>query len=929
MRKSTILLHLILCTCGAVSAQQGTIKGVIRDTSEQKELPNAVIAVLRQSDSIMQAFTRSQPGGAFIIKNIPPGQYLLMVTYPKFADYIEPFSIKSDSLFSFGPISLIRKSELLKEVIVTQKASAIRMKGDTLEFKADSFKVKEGATVEELLKKLPGIQVNSKGEITAQGEKVQKVLVDGEEFFGDDPTLVTQNLRADMVDRVQVFDKKSDQAAFTGIDDGQKTKTINLKLKDDKKNGYFGKVTAGGGTNGYFDDELMVNMFKKKEKLALYGILSNTGKTGLNWTDRNTYGQNIADIAEYDEDNGYFHIDGNFDELDNWNGSYQGQGYPTVKTGGVHYNNKWNDDRQTINGNYKFMQLSVNGENTTNTENILPDTLYYNNQHQTFNNQIFRNRADGNYEIKFDSTSSIKITADAGKDHKITSNHFTSQALAADSALINSSTRDVSTTADIQTLNSNIIWRKRLPKKGRTLSINFNEKYQSSTASGYLYSENNFYTKDTLSQQQLTDQYKDNHSQDIQLDSKLTYTEPLSGSSFIAANYGFALVNSSSDRSSFNKSASGKYTELDPLYSNDYRFNVFTHRGGLSYSLVKKQLRFSAGSNIGLTNFEQKDVHADTSSTRHFVNWYPQASLSWTFNPQSRLSLHYDGSTTQPTIQQIQPTSTNEDPLNIIIGNPALKPQFANNLSLNFNDYKILSQRYIYGGLRYTATQNFIGTRDNVDSTGKRVSQSVNLNGSNNFSGYAGYYFKWDKPGLGISINGNVSRQRFVNIVNDVLNATNSGNYALGIELNKSKEKKYEFDISGNAIYTRSVSSLYSNNTTSYWTYNIQPNAALYLPWKFELHTDAEINLRQKTVLFPTSNNTVRWNAWVGKKLLKKDPLLLKVMVNDLLNQNIGFNRTATSNYITQNTYSTIQRYFMVSLVWSFTKAGTAAPPQQ
>jgi len=358
------------------------------------------------------------------------------------------------------------KANLLKEVIVKQQISAIKVKGDTTEFAADSFKVQPNATVEDLLKQLPGIQVDKNGQITAQGEKVQKILVDGEEFFGDDPTLVTQNLRADMVDKVQVYDKKSDQATFTGIDDGEKQKTINLKLKDDKKNGYFGKINLGGGTNGYFDNQAMLNMFKKKEKFAAYGIVSNTGKTGLNWQDRNSYGESFASSFDYDENSGFMFIgNDNNDELDSWSGNYEGQGYPLVQTGGLHYNNKWDDDKQSINGNYKILQLHVDGSSATNSQYILPDTLYYNNENQSFANSILRNRINGTYEFQFDSTSSLKLYADGGDDHKITNSIYNSEALASDSSLVNQGNRKISTTGDNRTANSNLLWRKKLKKK--------------------------------------------------------------------------------------------------------------------------------------------------------------------------------------------------------------------------------------------------------------------------------------------------------------------------------------------------------------------------------------------------------------------------------------------------------------------------------
>src|SRR3984957_2158448 len=350
MSKLTGLLLLSLLTFTAVRAQT-RISGTITDTAEKKPLPGSAVLLLRAADSIMVQFTRAAGSGDFRFSHIPTGHYLLLVTYPSYADYVDELEVKDSLPLVLPPIGMVLKSKLLETVVVNGSKGSMRIKGDTTEFTADSFKTQQNATVEDLLKKLPGIQVDSKGQITAQGETVKKVLVDGEEFFGDDPTLVTQNLRADMVDKVQVYDKKSDQATFTGIDDGQRDKTINLKLKDSKKNGYFGRLTAGAGTDGYFDEELMANYFKQKEKLAAYGILSNTGKTGLNWQDRDTYGQSFASNLDVDASTGSITYTGPAnDDLDTWNGQYSGQGFPTVKTGGLHFNNKWDNDLQSLNG---------------------------------------------------------------------------------------------------------------------------------------------------------------------------------------------------------------------------------------------------------------------------------------------------------------------------------------------------------------------------------------------------------------------------------------------------------------------------------------------------------------------------------------------------------------------------------------------------
>jgi hypothetical protein len=921
MPKPSFLLICCVFFCVSVRAQSSHIAGIVTDTLEKKALMNASILLLRPADSILIRHTRTDAGGRFQLQTVSPGHYLLLVTYPAYADYVDELEVKDSGNIQLPPIPMELRSRLL-EAVVVKGTGAVRIKGDTTEFNADSFRTEAGASVEDLLKKLPGIQVDRNGKITAQGETVKKVLVDGEEFFGDDPTLVTQNLRADMIDKVQVYDKKSDQAVFTGIDDGQRDKTINLKLKDSKKNGYFGRVTAGAGTDGYYDEELMANYFRKKEKIAAYGILSNTGKTGLNWSERDNYGQSVLGSADVDASTGSISITGNGDDLDSWSGRFEGQGFPTVKTGGLHYNNKWNDDLQSLNGNYKYMDLAVTGNSNTNSQYILPDSVYYNTQRQVFNNRIIRQTLDGTYEMKFDSTASVKIMANGGTDHKTTFDGYQSAYLAHDSSLVNSNNRTTSTTGDNHVVNSNLLFRKRFAKAGRTLSLDIRENYNDNASSGYLYSDTKFYSAGNPVSDSLVDQFKDYHTTTLLIDSKATYTEPLSKTSFLVANYGVQVNNSHSDRDSYNKGSGGKYSMLDSIYSNDYEYNVLTNRTGLAYRFSGKKLRFAAGTDIGISRFDQRDLHADTTSTRRFVNWYPTASFSYSFTSMRRISLQYNGVTTQPSVTQIQPIFTNEDPLNIYIGNPSLRPEFGNRLSLFFDDYKVLTDRGIWANIWSNYTANNISTSDHVDSAGRSIHQYVNVNANWAINEYLSYSFKWKKPDIRFNIHSSANQNSNESIVNDLPNDTRSGTYSLGSGLYKSKEKKYSFGIDFNASYTTSRSSIYSGVVTQYWTYEIQPSGELYLPLKFQIHADADINLRQKTPTFPNNNNTVMINAWIGKKLLKHDALLIKVAVNDLLNQNIGFNRTVNSNFISQNTYSTIKRFAMLSVVWNFNKAG-------
>ncbi len=357
-----LIVFLLLCSFAAGAQSGAGISGRVADTVNNNRLGNTSVVLIRSRDTTLAAFTRADYTGAFRLMVPEAGKYRVLISYPGFADYTDELELKPDAVTELGLLPMTSGTHLLKEFVLRKKVSAIAVRGDTTEYNADSFAVREGATVEELLKKLPGLQVSKDGKISAQGEQVQKILVDGEEFFSDDPAVVTKSLQAAYVDKVQVYDKKSDQAAFTGIDDGEKTKTINLTLKEDKKRGVFGKAIAGAGPSlskdrrdGFYEGTAMANAFRGKRQISVFGIGSNTGKIGLNWSDRDRFGS--GNNRQFDEESGamYSISSNNDDDLSgSWNGSYNGEGLPSVLTGGVHYANKWAGDKQHLSANYRY-----------------------------------------------------------------------------------------------------------------------------------------------------------------------------------------------------------------------------------------------------------------------------------------------------------------------------------------------------------------------------------------------------------------------------------------------------------------------------------------------------------------------------------------------------------------------------------------------
>lgn len=925
MIKKIIWLALFFGSAICAFAQEAIVKGSVTDTSEKKSLANSVIAILRKSDSVLVGFTRSDKAGNFILKKLPAGKSIIMVSYPSYADYVEEAELTQSSTVDLGKIFMTQKSQLLQEVIVSN-AGAIRIKGDTTEYKADSFHLKAGATVEDLLKKLPGIQVDKNGKITAQGEAVQKVLVDGEEFFSDDPTIVTQNMLSDAIDKVQVYDKKSDQATFTGVDDGQKTKTIDLKLKDNRKKGYFGKAELGTDASKYWNNSVMLNAFKGKRKLSAYGIMANTGKTGLSWQESNNYGN--SSNLEMTDDGGIYLSFGGGDDFSS--GSFYGEGLPKSWNGGALYSNKWDNDKISLNTGYQYKKLNTEARGLTQSKYILPDTLYYNNENGNSFSSRYRNTLNGTYEYQLDSSSSLKVTAQGYTGKSINVNNSYSESLDELGKFVNTSNRHTSSEADNKNLNSTLLYRKKFKKIGRTISLNINQNYNSTQSDGFLNADYKYFDgTGQVKKAETTDQQKLKDNSRSAVSGRFVYTEPLSKRAILEFNYSLNNTNGRSGITTLEKFPGGgaKYENIIDSLTNDYSLNVLTNSAGLNYRYAKpKKINFSFGGNISRADFLRKDLKADSSVAYNFVNFFPRANLNMTLANGGNVYFNYSGSTNAPSIDQIQPIKDNSDLLNQRIGNPDLKQSFRQRFSLSYNTYKLLSQRAVYTSFNFSTVSNDFSSINFVDQLGRRISQPVNVQGNRSFNFYGYYSKKLKKPDLVIGANLELSSNRNTNFINTLKNINNSINASIGPRFVFAKEKKYDFTYAPRINFTKSTSSIRPDEPTKYVTQEHFVYASIFLPMKVEFVTDCTFSLRQKTDAFDRNTNAIRWNAHIDKKFLKKDAAILRLAAFDILDQNIGFQRNVNSNFISERTYDTIRRYFMLSVIWNFNKNGV---PQQ
>jgi len=928
MKKTLPSLCILLFFFIASKAQNmHTIKGRVIDTASTSILGNTSVSILNAKDSTLVKFTRAAENGIFEINGIKNGKFILLVSYPKYADFVDHFTLDSTKKdIDYGKINLTGKAQLLADVIIKGNRAAIKIKGDTTEFDPLAYNIEPNSKVEDLIKQFPGIQIDKDGKITAQGQKNVKVLVDGEEFFGDDPTLVTKNIRADMVDKVQLYDKKSDQATFTGIDDGEKTKTLNIKLKEDAKNGYFGKASAGVGTDDFYQGELMFNKFAGKKKFSAYGVLGNTGKVGLGWQDSQKYGS--SDNATVSEDGGIY-FTGSGDDLDSFGGQYNGQGIPVARSGGLHFDNKWNSDKESLNTNYKIGSLRVVGDRSVISQNNLASGIINTNSNQTFDNDIFRQKLDATYEIKLDTTLTLKVNVDGTLKHSSTFNDYATLSTRGDNSLLNTSARTLSNDGDDKIFNINAFLTKRLKKKGRTLSLNINQSVTNTKTEGYLNSKNSYFNISGLPDSVATvDQLKVNNITNNAFKTNLAYTEPITKSLTLVLNYGLSLINGRSDRKSFNQSTLGNYDILDTQFSNDYQLDQVINQGGAIFNYKKGKTVVNIGSKFSGVDFNQEDLYNNKTYNRSFINYMPQAMYQYNFSQQKNIRINYNGNTNQPSLDQIQPVRVNTDPLNITLGNPDLRPSFRSSLSARYSSYKVLTSQSVYISGYYSFTNNPIVSNVFTDAAGKSTYQSVNISDKTpaNYSIYSSI----DRKILGITmgVGFNTSGSNSYNYINNVLNETKSASYSPTINIQKYVEKKFSIYAYFGPSYSTTETSVQQSFNSNGWGASGYISGSVQLPGKFEISTDGDYTYRGKTQAFNESFTQFLWNTTVSKKFFKAQNLKTSITAFDLLNQNQGFNRSASNGNLTQTSYTTIRRYFLFSVSWDFTKMGGGVKPQ-
>ena len=929
-RKIILSVSCLLITQFLFSQSIG-FTGKIEDTTAHANVKNAVVALLSPKDSILKKFTRTDANGSFNINNVVPGNYILMVLHPVFADYVEDIEVNNAN-HSSGTIAVTPKSKLL-EAVILKSGSPIRIKGDTTIYTADSFKVSANANVEELLKKLPGIQVDKNGQIKAMGETVEKVLVDGEEFFGDDPGMAVKNLRADAVKEVQVFDKKSEQAEFTGIDDGNTKKTINLKLKENKKSGYFGKISTSGGLqkdiDARYNNNLMFSSFKGKRKLSAFLLNGNTGQDGLSWQDNEKYGGESDNYSmNMDEDGGmmFMYRGGGSDDEPYVNTE---NGYIKNVNAGLQYSNKWND-KTSVNFSPKYNSQLYENTKTTFTQRQYLDqltgksTLSNENADEQSGVNRYNIKLRGIYDVKIDSMNTLKLTANANFYH--TENEVLRNAVTKNETdqLQNTSSSKTQSKSDKTALSANIIFKHKFKKARRTLSLTADWNNLNTDGKSYIKSYNQSFDPINPFIQDLN-QLKDYDKSTNRLLSKIVYTEPLGKKYSMELGYEISHNTGKNNQVTYNYSpVSNKWDERVDTLSNDFDQAITINKPSIKINYADKKFKINVGSGIGVTHFDLEDNSYNKSYIRNYTNFFPSASVNYTYKSNHNLRFNYNGSTTQPTVNELQPLRNNNNVFNQYIGNPDLKPSFTNSFNISHNSYNFIKDRWMYQSFNIRQTSNAITNNVSFNpGSAQTTIQPINTNGNYSIQLWSGLGFKMKKLDTRFNINPNLGYSKFADVINSITSYSKNLTTGLSLYISKSKDKKYDISLSNDFSYNSNKTSQ-QRSTINYYVNTVSADVTIYIHKVWSINTDYQYYARQKTDQFSSNLNNQLWNARL-QKTFKNNEFTAFIKIRDILNQNVGIDRSFYGNTLTEERNNRLKRYWMIGFTWDFKNKGSKA----
>ncbi len=888
------------------------ISGKIQTDTDKKAVESATVYLERIKDSTVVSYTISNEKGNFTLEGKSFHKDLkLLVSFVGMKNFSKTLDLSKKSNLNLGVINLKENDNLLSEVVVKSTAP-ITIKKDTLEFNVKSFKTKKNANVEDLLKKLPGVEVDEEGKITVNGKAVNKILVNGKPFFGNDPTITTKNLSKDIIEKIQVTDTKTKSEAFSGENGDGENKTINLTIKKENNKGWFGRVSAGAGTDERYEGAAMVNRFDNDQRISVLASTNNINSPGFSFGEiRKMFGGG---------GNVWFNGNGSF----NVNGRSFGGGSGIIKskTAGMTYADTYKKGLD-VNLNYFYSGSSSNNDSKNSRENILPDSRYFSNNTSSTFDENDNHSINAEFDIEIDSTFLINVSPRFVLNDREGTYRSNEETYDENRVLTNQSNINSRSSSTAKNFENDIDITKRIGKGGSFIKASITNQIDKSDTEDYVISTaETFGTDPSIIER---NQFSDQSNNLTSLRTRISYRYPIiSKKLFFDVKYTYRNFERENIKSTFDfNNTSGQYDVFNTELSSNFTSNDIskTPTAGIAYK--SKKFRFNIKAGVLNRNLENEDeLRPELNFQKDFSSFIMSSTFRYRFDSKARIYINYDLDSDAPSIRQLNPFSDVSNPLNIVTGNPFLKPTERHSVYLSFNkfDWQKRTGIYFYSG--GNLTNNRVISKSVVDSSFKRTTTFENVDGYYNVWG-GGSYSKKIKIDTITTINlragVNLNGSRNINFFNDVKykSTTTSLSPNIGFTLEWNKVFMIEPRYTVNLSKTTFDLDNFTNQNFTRHNLNIRSRATFLK--KLEWNNDVRYSYNPDVIGF--NKSAWFWNSTLSYSVLKdKGSITLKAY--DLLNQNNNVRRRATQNYIEDSESTVLQQYFMLGFSWKFNSLG-------
>ncbi len=902
MKKYPLILLLCLVSVAQIAAQKTIVRGTVQDETAHS-LPFAVVLLLQDSTPV-STFQTEDDGVFRLVTSVSDAAFILKITYVGYETYEQKLytnAFSKDTL-NIGPIKMIPLSIKLAEAVVSAQRNPVEIRGDTLAFAASAFKTQPNALAEDLLKKMPFIEVERDGSIKAKGEEVKQILVNGKPFFGKDPRLALQSFPADAIESVEVFEKKSDQAEFSGVDNGEREMTINIIIKPNFNRRTTGKVAAGIGTDGRYTSCLSFNKFDESKKITFLGAANNINKAGFSSEDFLSFTTNNKKAVNPQQN------------------AAAAQGFQTAQSGGANFIQNWGKATD-LSVSYFFNNQENRNERGVFRQNFLPSGIFTTRSTGLIVTQNGNHRLNGHIDQKLDSMTSFRFTAGLTFTNNENASNSDGENRRGDTLRQSHSLKNGNTEGAGLGVSTNVLLRRRFAKQRRTASISWNyglntadrSSFTNNQAAFYALASQTIYRIDTVNQTDTRQNARNTYS------GTASYTEPLSKYWLAELNYNFSTNNNEADREVFSLKTGEPI--LNPTLSNYYTSAFLSHRVGMNLRFNKKTLNFLTGVQKQRSILRGAFVTRAQEVKQDFDYILPNMRLNVSTSKTNRLEAFYETAVREPSVEQLQPVQDNADPFNLYLGNPDLQPEYTNRFRIGFTNFNRRTLAYFNGNVNLNLTQNKIVNGLSIDSFFRRTTQPLNIaDGFMEANIHTALGFRFFNQKMRFNLTTNVAQSRGINPINNTLNLTQIWRASVAPRLEFRLADTFELSLKTVVRYNETRYSIQSALNQIFWIYEYEADMTIGLPRDTRLNATLDYTtFTSKT--FETMQGILRLNASVSKFLMYRK-WEIRLAIIDALNRNSGINRTADANYVQQETVRSLGRYGLLTVIYSFNKGG-------